>query len=365
MPLSPTSSYLQKICLQSIADVQLSCVTAFIGAPNTWGLLLRTIDTRPRQLTCITTSGQGIIAGCGDIVNIYDAVTGVLQQFLSTSETVTKIQASPDGSTLFFAHSSSVTMWDVQTGGLIHTFTTQSEDNDIAVSASGDYIASGSSNGSVRFWNTRTKQEGKGFRGGQPVVTICWLSPHKLAVATQSSLCICSVTAGEALYSLSLPDQVWGMVYVNKDEFLVGTSKPGLGEDQELCSLETISNWRPEPLEKRRSTVDRGWLVRYKICREKQSPTHLGQLTRPMFVGKVVACITLPMGVQLFDISSYDWTNNPPLLDAMSRLHFRDLSHKRTTLRLYCDILQLSQMPPSPNFLSSICWPQNSSLALT
>jgi WD40 repeat protein len=72
-----------------------------------------------------------------DIVNIYDAVTGVLQQSLSPSETVTKIQASPDGSTLFFAHSSSVTMWDVQTGGLIHTFTTQLRVNDIAVSVSG------------------------------------------------------------------------------------------------------------------------------------------------------------------------------------------------------------------------------------
>jgi WD40 repeat protein len=197
LPLSPTSSQLQKSCLQSVTDDQLSLVTAFVGAPSTWGLLLRTIDIRPRQLTCITTSGQRIIAGCGDIVNIYDAVTGVLQQSLSPSETVTKIQASPDGSTLFFAHSSSVTMWDVQTGGLIHTFTTQSEVNDIAVSTSGDHIACGSSDGSVRFWNIHTKKEGRGFGNGQPVVTICWLSPQKFAVATQNSLYICDVTAGE------------------------------------------------------------------------------------------------------------------------------------------------------------------------
>ena len=149
LPLSPTSSYLQKSCLQNVTDNQLSHVTAFIGAPNTWGLLLRTIDTRPRQLTCITTSGQSIIAGCGDTVTIYDAVTGVLQQSISASEIVTKIQASPDGSTLFFAHSLSVTMWDVQTGGLIHTFTTLAEVNDIAVSASGDHIACGSSDGST------------------------------------------------------------------------------------------------------------------------------------------------------------------------------------------------------------------------
>ena len=124
LPLSPTSSHLQHSYLQNIADGQASHVTTFIGAASTWGLLLRTIDVRPRELTCITTSGQRIIAACGDIVNIYDAVTGVLQQSLSPSEAARKIQASPDGFTLFFAHSSSMTMWDVQTGGLIHTFTT-------------------------------------------------------------------------------------------------------------------------------------------------------------------------------------------------------------------------------------------------
>ena len=74
LPLSPTSSHLQNFCLQNVTDGQLSHVTAFIGAPETWGLLLRTIDIRPRQLTCITTFGQEIIAACGNIVNIYDAV---------------------------------------------------------------------------------------------------------------------------------------------------------------------------------------------------------------------------------------------------------------------------------------------------
>jgi hypothetical protein len=64
LPLSPTSSYLRNFWIQNVVDDQLSHVTAFVGAPSTWGLLLRTIDTRPRELTCITTSGQGIIAAC-------------------------------------------------------------------------------------------------------------------------------------------------------------------------------------------------------------------------------------------------------------------------------------------------------------
>ena len=78
LPLSPTSSWLYKSCLQSVVDNQLSPVTAFSGAPDTWGLLLRTIDVQPRKLTCIATSFQRIIAACGAIVNVYDAVTGVL-----------------------------------------------------------------------------------------------------------------------------------------------------------------------------------------------------------------------------------------------------------------------------------------------
>jgi len=313
LPLSPTSSSLQKSYPQNVADDQLSHVTAFIGAPSTWGLLLRTIDTRPRKLTCIATSRQEIIAACGDIVNTYDAVTGVLKQSLSPPEPTTKIQASPDGSTLFFAHSSSVTMWDVQTGGFIHTFTTQPVVNDIAVSTSGDYIACGSSDGSVRFWNTCTKREGKAFRNSQPVVAICWSSPQKLAIATQNTLCIHSITAGGTLDSLSFPNCVWGMVYLaDKDEFLVGTLKPGPKGPEELSSLETISHRRPEPLERRH----RGRLVRQKICQEKQSPTHPGQLMHPTRAGKEIACITLPTGVQPFDTTSYDWINNPPLLNA-------------------------------------------------
>jgi len=317
LPLSPTSSYLQDYCLQNVIDDQLSYVTAFIGAPSTWGLLLRTIDTRPTEFTCITTSGQGIIAGCRDIVNIYNAVTGVLQQSLFPSEAITKIQASPDGTTLFFAHSSSVTMWDVQTGGLIHTFTTQPKVNDIAVSTSGGHIACGLSDGSVRFWHTRTKKEGKCFGNGQSVVAICWLSHQKLVVATQDSLCIHSVAAGETMDSLSFPNHMWGMVYLaDKDKVLVGTSEQGLGVDQQLCSFETVSNRRPEPLEKRQSTIHRGRLVRQKIFREKQSPTHCGQLTHPMIVGKNIVCITPPTGAQLFDTSSHRWTNKPPLLNA-------------------------------------------------
>ena len=277
-------------------------MTTFIGAASTWGLLLRTIDVRPRELTCITTSGQRIIAACGDIVNIYDAVTGVLQQSLSPSEAVRKIQASPDGFTLFFAYSSSVTMWDVQTGGLIHTFTTQPKVNDIAVSIPGHHIACGSSDGLVRVWNIRTKQQCNISWSSESVIAIHWLSTIEFAVATQSSVFIYDIFNSFTSNIISIPGRVWGMICLQDDRFLVGT---------EECSFNIISRRRPSAVYERHPSMRLGQLVQ-----ERESPIYAGQLMRPTIVGKEIACITLPNGVQSFGIESHNWTNNPPLLGA-------------------------------------------------
>ena len=315
LPLSPTSSHLYTFYHQSVRDNQPSHVTAFLGAPETWGLLLRTIDIRPKQLTHITTSLQRIVAACEDIVNIYDTVTFILQQTICAPETVTKIQNSSDGSILFFAHSFSITMWDVQTGGLIHSFTTQSEISDIALSTTGDYIACGSSDGSVAFWNIQTKK-GRGFGNNQPVVAIHWLSPVKLAVATQSSVYIANTHPVCTSNNLSILGYVWGMVYLGENKFLVGTSQPGGGTDQELCSLEIISYKEPSAHKEQQPLVYFGQLERWKKFWRKQLPVYSGQLMRPIYMGNKISCITLPSGVQLFDIDSNSWSHNPPLLGA-------------------------------------------------
>jgi WD40 repeat protein len=300
LPLSPTSSQLRNFCLQNVIDNQLSHVAAFLGAPKTWGFLLRTIDFRPRQLTCIATSAQMIVAACGDIVNSYDAITFVLKQSLHAPEAVTKIQGNPDGSALFFAHSHSVTMWDVQTGGLTHTFTMGSEITDVAVSTTGDHIACGSSDSFVIFWNVHTKEEGEGFGNGQPVVAICWLGPQEVTVTTQNSVYIRNIAAGKTQEIFSTSDRVWGIVCsVDKQGVLVVTSQPGAEADQELSSLTTVE----------------GHLgTQYSVWR--RSRIHRGRLLRPTLAGKEIACITPPSGVQSFNIQSYFSTNNPPLLGA-------------------------------------------------
>jgi WD40 repeat protein len=248
---------------------------------------------------CITTSPQRIIVACEDIVNIYDAVTFVLRQSLHTPETVTKIQGSPDGSTLFFVHSSSMTMWDVQTGGLTHTFTTKSEIKDVAVSVTGDHIACGSSDGSVAFWNIHTKKEGKGFGNSQPVVTIHWISPLELAVATQRTVYIHNITTGETLNNFSIFGHVWGMVYLGDEgQFLVGTSQPGPREGQNSCFLRII-------------TSKQGCASLIPLGEE---------LLSPMLVGREIACITPPSGIRSFDTESCNLTNDPPLLDAATSM---------------------------------------------
>ena len=304
LPLSPTSSPLRKYYLQSFTGEQLSRVTVFSGAPDTWGSLLRTINISPRQLTCIATSVQNIIAACGGAVNIYDAVTGALRQSLHTSEVVTKIQGSPDGSILFFAHSSSATMWDVQTGGLIHTFTTRPEINDIAVSTTGNHLACGSSDGSVAFWDIHTKEEGKGFGDGRPVVAIHWMSAMELAVATRNSLYVRDVAVGKTSNSFPTPGPVWGMVYLaDRREFVIGTSRRGGEADQESFTIEPIG-YALGRLHQQPGAPSR-W----------QSLAHPGSLAHPVLLGKDILCITPPRGVKPFNTESHDWTNSPPLLD--------------------------------------------------
>jgi hypothetical protein len=318
LPLSPASSLLHKYYVPNVKDNKLPRITAFTSAPHKWGLLLRTIDVRPGRLVCIATSGQSIVAACEDITNIYDAITFVLRQSLHVPETITKIQGSPDGSTLFFAHSHSITMWDVQTGGLTHTFTTRCEVNDIAVSTTGDHIACGSSDGSVTFWNTHTKVEGEGFWNSEPVVTILWLSIRELVVATQGTVYTHDIVDGETLGRLSIRGRVWGMVRspFGGDEFLVGTlrSSEGTGwhsnflritaPKQERTSEVLVPNllsMQPPPAPKLLSTQP--------LARPGE------ELSSPTLAGGAVAWITLPRGVRSFDIGSWDSMDDPLLLD--------------------------------------------------
>ena len=346
LPLSPVSSQLHPVYERKIAHGRICRVDSFLGAPDRWGLLLTTIDVRPKQLTCIATFAQKIVVACEDIVNIYDAVTFILEQSLRAPHSVIKLQESGNGSILYFAHSYSVTSWDSQTGGFVDTFTTQSEIIDMVVSPTGDHLACGLADGSVAFWNTRTMKEGS-FGNSLPLVAIRWLSAAKLAVVTRGSIQVTDVATGETSDNFHPRDAVWGTVVLSDDAMLVGTSSKlstgwGLDQLEEHCSLSTIE-FRLGRLMQRRRTVKgkeepehsdddepqdqpipqdpygmpQQYAAKASYRAPKQWPesTHPGQLIRPTLAGNRIVCITPPSGVQALD-RDHGWIKRPSLLDA-------------------------------------------------
>ena len=219
----PAMSPLRSVHQRRIADNRICRVDDLLGAPHNWGLLLTTIDVRPKQLTSITTFAQKIVAVCEDIVNVYCAVTFILEQSLPAPERVMKVQESEEGFILYLAHPQSVTSWDLQTGGLIDTFTTQSQIIDMVVSPTGDHVACGLSDDSVVFWDIRFKKEGN-LPSAEPLVAIRWLSPVELVVANRNSVRVFNVVADEHSGSIS-PGTVWGIVTFGDNRLLVGTLK--------------------------------------------------------------------------------------------------------------------------------------------
>jgi hypothetical protein len=311
LPVSRTYSQPDKPCLWSVAGNQPSLVTAFIGAPDTWGSLLRTIDLRPRSLMCIGTSAHGIIAAFTDIVDIYDAVTFVLRQSLRTPKSVAGIQASPDGSTLFFNHFCSVTMWDVQTGGLTHTFTTRFPIFNIAVSTTGDHLAVSTtrdpagitlSNSFVVFWNNHTKKEVRFSGNPEPIVAICWMSPLELAVATTTTVYTHNITTGETSHKLSIPGGILGMVYLGDEgEVLVGTWSLGLGVHRGYSFFKFDKFGKSRLWGALNPSAPRTMRLPWKQW-------------KPTLAGEAVVWVD-DERVQSFNHRSMKWTENPPLLD--------------------------------------------------
>ena len=165
----------------------------------------------------MAVAGQRIIAVCEDnrTVNVYDGVTGVLKLSLNTPRAVTKAEGSSDGSLLFFAHQRAreITMWDTQTGGLIHTFTTTFDIGDIGISLNGKHLASCSSDNTFRFWEVESKCGGSRFLD-QPVVCIRWVEAEdQIALALEGAIVILELTNGRTLHTIPIEGCVQGMAF--------------------------------------------------------------------------------------------------------------------------------------------------------
>ena len=208
LPLSPETSIIRSWFLESHSSWEEDWTTRQVSSssiPATWGPTLRTIKADSGCFTHVIAAGQRIVAVCeDDTVNVYDGVTGVLKFLLNAPRQVTKVESSPDGSVLFFAHQSAceITVWDTQTGGLIYTLSTDFEISDIAVSLKGKYLATRSCDDTFLFWEVESRCRGS-HPLGQPVVCVCWLEPEdQVALALERAVVILEVTTGRTLRTI-------------------------------------------------------------------------------------------------------------------------------------------------------------------
>ena len=167
----------------------------------------------------MTTFGHKIAAARNDgIVNIYDSVTGALRLSLSPTDPIQELKGSPDGSLLFCIHQAPlVTLWDIQTGGLIHTFILEEKAETAAVSLEGRYLAGGFPDGSVKIWEVATRMEGAGIQSGSPITHLCWLEPEQhLAVMEEGLARIWDISAGKVRHYFRMHEPTCSAVYSEK-----------------------------------------------------------------------------------------------------------------------------------------------------
>ena len=214
LPLSPRTSMFHSKTLKDKTKIRV-----FHGQADAWGVTVRTIPTSSKNITCMEAFSNKIAAACDDnTVGIYDSITGVLKLSMSLADPVKVIRGSPDGLILFCAHKTpSITVWDMQTGGLVHTFHLGGSAQDIAVSLEGRYLASRSADTPVEVWEVSGEMGGAAIWTGSSATSFCWLDPEALlAVSTGASVDIHDILGGTTLRSLTVPYPVQHMVYSQK-----------------------------------------------------------------------------------------------------------------------------------------------------
>ena len=167
----------------------------------------------------MATFGHKIAAACDDgTVDTYDSVTGVLRLSLRLADPSQAIRGSPDGSILFCAHKKpSITVWDMQTGGLIHTIDLEHSAEDIAISLKGRYLACQFSYLSVKVWEVANKMDGVVVWTRSPVTGFCWLDPEeRFVVSTRTLVRIWDIVTGTLLHSYTERYPVNHMIYSQK-----------------------------------------------------------------------------------------------------------------------------------------------------
>ena len=243
LPLSPNPSIFPSMSLPGQTRI-----SKFYGRPDNWGSVVRTITSISGDLTCTTTIGRGstakIAAACNDgTVRIYDSVTGVLRLSLRPEFPILEMTGVPDGSLLVCTHSGRpfITLWDIQTGGLVQTFILKEEVKHTTVSLKGRYLACETSERAVNFWETasRTRHPDplENFEGN----IHCWLAPEELImVVDRGSAYIRNVvTKGPPVHKFDLSRTAHSAVYSQISNLLVIMSPYFLGHSFVILDVKT------------------------------------------------------------------------------------------------------------------------------
>ena len=223
-------------------------ITGFFGRPDSWGIAVRTITACSKKSTCMATFSNKIAAAYDDgTVGIYDSVTGVPRLSLSFENPVQVIKGSPDGFMLFCAHKTpSVTVWDMQTGGLIHTFDVEPGAKDIDVSLDGRYLACGLFDGAIEVFGIANKMEGAAIWTSSPVTFFCWLRPEQqLAASTGDLVGIWDVLAGTLLRSFKAEYPVRRMTYSQKFNRLAIMATSSSRSEVTIINPQTVATTSP------------------------------------------------------------------------------------------------------------------------
>ena len=259
---------------------------------------MRTIRPSSGYFTCTTTVGRWIAAARNDgMVEIYDSITGALRLSLRPIDRVQTIKGSIDGSMLFCAHwKPSISVWDIQTGGPIHTLTLDDGVEEIAICSEGRYIAYGLSDGSIKIGEGKT--ESAAFGSGPPITHLCWLESGKQLVVARGALAqVWDVVAQQVLHSSAKQGPILGVVFAPKlKKFAVvatsGTESTVTIVDSQTHTSFTNPTWR------------------------QISCFAFSQITEELICG-----MSAP-GLELFNIQARDWKqfNHPAMISSISTL---------------------------------------------
>ena len=152
LPLCPASSWLQK-CYNTEHSKEVKVIK---GLPAEWGRCLRTVPFEYYQRALVCQKDLIAVGSDSGRIVIFSAITGIQTSALGDrSGAVCALAFSFDGTLLVSGTHDGIILWDIQTGGAIKTFHTDSI-YPVSISSDRTIIASGSNNGVIHLWDTQT-----------------------------------------------------------------------------------------------------------------------------------------------------------------------------------------------------------------